>query len=116
MLIDVILIEVQLLELGVLHDRLRNQLDGLVAKSVELETNGEDVRLLRQHPDKLVDRIIVYFIVVEVDLLQTVIVRESHGYALKARIADAIVLNGQLDEAGVTLQTVISNVACTCLS
>lgn len=73
----VVLAEIQLFKLTVVSDRLKDLFQALVAYPVEFKTKSEEVWLILKEGCKLVNWLVVDFVVVKVELLDLITLRKG---------------------------------------
>jgi len=89
------------------NEGFENQLQALIADSIELHTEGEQVRLLSQKISELFDGLIIKLVVVEIDLLKQSAVTECSRDLFEACVSNAVVLNRELNQIDLSLQAVL---------
>ena len=115
MRVDVVLVKIEFLKLGVSHNGIKDQLEAFVADSVELQTEGEQVTLVPQEAGEVFHGLVFDLVVIEIQLLDSFAPFESNSNLFQAVVADAVVLDAQLYELGLTLQPVLRDLHGTAL-
>lgn len=92
MRVDIVLVQVELLKLGMTLDSFQDLFNALVANSVELKSKSKKVRVLGQEFAEVLDRLIIQLVVVEINFLDHVALVHGVRETLETCVGDQVIL------------------------